>query len=302
MATTNKSTTKKPTAKKSSKPAKTTKKVVTKTSVQPLKSTTAKKPVKREYSPVERLRAFNFSLTFAYAIFAGLVIGFVTTAAKAVTLPIAAKDVFASDAGTVLGTAHEVVYNIEPKYVLAAALVVSAVASLLWATKLRKRYEGAIASQVSGWRWIALGVSAALLFEYVALLTNITDIWVIKLSSGLILLASLFGWIAERDNIGAARPKWLAYILSLLTGALAWLPILGALVGTTVFSEERYGWHVYALAASLMIGSIAFAVIQYRHLSAKLAIKDYALIEMRYLSVDRLVKLAMVLITLGALK
>lgn len=256
---------------------------------------------KKVLTPLELLRSMHISLALAYSVFAIIVLGFVSTAAVAVTLGIQARDELASQDFVVLGAAHEVFYNIQPKYVLAAALLVSAVGSLLLATKLRARYESTVKARISGMRWLLFAVSAALVINYVALLAGVQDMSLLKLSAGLVFGAAMLSWVAERDNAGAARPKWLAYVLSLGAGALAWLPIGVSLVGTSVYGMERFGWHVYAITLAALLGFIGFAITLYRSIKAGKGGREYTAIESTYLRVDLFTKFVIVLVTILAL-
>jgi hypothetical protein len=294
---TSKKTTKSAAAAKGSKTTK-TKKAAAKA---PAKATAAKSNGKRVLSPTELLRSMHISLALAYGVFAVIVIGFVTTVAVPVTLGIQARDGFASRDFVVLGAAQEVFYNVQPKYVLAAALLVSAIGSLLLATKLRTRYESTIKSRVSGMRWILFGLSGALTIKFVALLAGVQDLSLLKLSAGLVFGAAMLSWIAERDNAGASRPKWLAYVLGLGAGALAWFPVLVSLIGTSVYGMERFGWHVYTIALAALLGFTGFAVILYKSIKAGRGGREYTAIESTYLRIDLFTKFVIVLVTILAL-
>lgn len=300
MANNTKSTSKKTT--KSAAAAKGSKTTKTKTKKAAAKApAAAKSNGKKVLSPLELLRSMHISLALAYSVFAVIVLAFVSTAAVAVTLGIQARDELASQDFVVLTAANEVFYNIQPKYVLAAALLVSAVGSLLLATKLRARYESTIKARISGMRWLLFGVSSALIVNFVALLAGVHDMSVLKLSAGLVFGAAVLSWIAERDNAGAARPKWLAYVLSLGAGALAWLPIVVALIGTSVYGMERFGWHVYVIALAALVGFTGFAVTLYRSIKAGKGAREYTAIESTYLRVDLFTKFVIVLVTILAL-
>lgn len=315
MATTTKSTRSR-TAKTTKKPARATKavaakttkktKVATKSAAKTTKTAVKKAPAaaknnanKVELTPIERIRSIHISSALSHLIFAALIIGFATIASTAVRLGLQTRDQFASQGNVVLGPANEVLYNINPKYVLAGSLVLGALASILLASKFRSRYESTVANRTSGFRWLALGLSAALLITYINLLAGISDWATLKLSAGLIFVTALLSFVAERENVGAVRPKWVAFDLSLLTGVLAWLPLLGSIFGTSVYGMERYGWHVYALAVITMLGFTLTALNQYRHFK-KGALADYEKAEERYLRIDTLTKFAVVLITLTA--
>lgn len=237
-----------------------------------------------------------------YLVFAGIVFGFVNTLASALILNIQTRDLFSPSDNVVLGPAYEVLFNIEPDHLLVASLLVSALMSILIVSRLRRAYEAGLARGISGWRWAAFGLASALLIEYVGLLSGVQDIVTLKLSGALVFVACLFSWFAERDNAGVTRPRWLAYDLALVSGALAWLPILGSLIGTTVYGAERFGWHVYAIGAVVLAGFTGFAVNQYLHLRSGRAAREYASVESAYLRIDLFTKFAVVLITILALK
>jgi hypothetical protein len=69
----------------------------------------------------------------------------------------------------------------------------------------------------------------------------------------LVLAASVFGWLAEKENKNAKGVKvvgmW-AFVLSLL---FAHLPIFISLISTTLIAGERFSWYVYALVAVLVL-------------------------------------------------
>lgn len=296
MATTTKSKTTR-TSKKSAPAAKTPK--TTKTVK--VEKKTEVTPVKAVVTPFDRLRSVHISMFAAFAVFAALIAAFVSTAATALTLGIQDKNDFSSLDHTVLGSASEVLYNIDPRYVLITSLVMSALGAILLATKLRSRYETTVASRTSAFRWAITGLSAAILITFVNLLAGVNDFATIKLSAAFILVTAALALLAERENVGVARPKWFAYILSLFTGAIAWLPIISTFIGTSLYGKEHFGWEVYAIAAATLLGFSSLAINQYRHLKAGIA-ADYAAVEARYLNIDLLTKFAVVLIALIALK
>lgn len=302
MATTTKSNRKKPVRSASaSRAAKTSNKRASRAKEPITTKVEIKSSSKKALTPLERIRSIHVSLALMYAVFAVLVGIFAKTAADAVTLGHQTRDEFAGTTNVVLGPSSEVLYNLEPKYVLVLSLLAAAVASLLIASKLRTRYEASLATGSSAYRWVSIGVSSALLLTFLNMLGGIHDFATLKLSAALILVTTFLAWIAERENAAAGRPRWQAFTASLFTGALAWLPLAGSLIGTSLFGMERYGWHVYALAAVSLIGFTAFAVNQYRHIKRGRAGENLAA-EEAYMRIDMLTKFAVVLIVLLAFK
>jgi hypothetical protein len=134
------------------------------------------------------------------------------------------------------------------------------------------------------------------------MLAGIQDFYALKLSAALVVVSSMLAWIAERDNVGAARPKWLAFTLSVLAGIAALIPLIGTFIGTTLFGEERFSWYVYAIAFVLLLGSLAYTLRLYRQLKSGTTADDYPRVESGYMRIDLLTKFAVVLLVLIALK
>lgn len=256
---------------------------------------------KATVSPLTRLKSINLSAALTNLLFALLVIIFVSPASAELLLSHQARDAFANLDGVALGSASEVLVNVEYRYMLVAVLLVGAIGSLLIATKLRKTYEKGVSAGISGLRWIFMGISAALTLEFVSFIGGVQDIATLKLVAGLIVVTALLGWLSERENASSKSPKWLAFGSSIFTGYLAWLPLIGSLVGTGVYGGERFGWHVYVLAGVTLAGFIGFAVTQYSSIKKK-SLLEYTIFENRYLRIDQLTKFLIVLVTIAALQ
>jgi MFS family permease len=305
MATTTSNRKKSASSTRATRSTKTTKTASAKAKQQPSAKVTTKSASatnKAVLTPLDRIRSIHISTALVYLVFAGIVAAFVNTAAVAVTLAIQARDHFASESSVVLGSADEVLYNIEPKYLLIASLVVGAIASILLAGKLRNRYEAALNSGSSALKWFLYGISAGLMITFVGLLSGVNDGLTLKLMAGLIIATTILSWSTEKENTGTGQPRWGTYWLAIFTGVLAWLPILGSLIGTTVFSAERFGWHVYAIDAVVLAGSIAVALNLKSNIQVRTPRRVYTDVEARYLRVDLFTKFAVVLITILALQ
>jgi hypothetical protein len=224
-----------------------------------------------------------------------------SSATTDVTLAHMTKDELGSSGKTVLAPASEILATVQLRYIFTALMVISAILSLLLVTKLRKNYLRMLKTNVSGWRWLFMGIGAALLLEFAYLLVGINDLLVLKLGGGLVLTTALLGWLSERENKIAGRPKWLAFTISILTGVLAWLPIVGSLIGTTVYGSERFPWHVYAFCGVLLVGFVAYGLNQYLQLKKTKAWRDYFFSERNYLLIGVLVKVFVGAIILAAL-
>ncbi len=288
---------------KAVKAAKTTKTAASKKVTETKKAPAAAKAVVSKESakkapvalgPLDRLRSVHIAFGTATLIFAAIVAWAVSIPSVGARLGFVTKDEFASKTDTVLNPTHEILFNIRPEFVLIAALVVSGLASILFASRLRARYEAGIKNEVSSLRWLALGLSGGLTIEFVGLLTGVYDVLVLKATFALLLVTTLLGVIAERDNKNPEKLK-LAYGLGLFTGTIAWLPIIGSLIGTALYGSQALEAYVYGVAGVTLLGFIGFAFNQYRHLAGKTQ-SVYADVEARYLRIDFVTKFAVVLI------
>jgi len=218
-----------------------------------------------------------------------------------VTLSFVTKDQLASAQGTVLGGAYEVLATIELRYILTFIFAVSAIGSLLLASRLRGKYEAAVSNETSGLRWLLIGVTSAMLLEFVTILSGINDVMTLKLVAALVLVTALLGWISERENKGATTKRWFPFVISIFTGVLAWMPLIGSFAGTSIYGLERFGWHVYAVAGVLLAGFIAFAANQYMQIQGQKRSSNYVFVERNYLAIDILTKVAVGAVILIAL-
>jgi hypothetical protein len=211
------------------------------------------------------------------------------------------RDALATGNEVVLAPAIKTVFSPSGHYVLAGIFAVSAIISLLLATRLKNSYDQSLKTGASGYRWVLIGVSAALLLEFVSVLAGINDSMVLKLIGGMILITTILGWLSDRENSDKkSGTKWLAYVVSLFTGAVAWAPLLGSLFGTWFWGLERFGWHIYALSATLFIGFTLYALMQYFKLSGRKGWKEYLFIERNFLTVDLTVKVVVGIILVAA--
>lgn len=249
----------------------------------------------------EQIKKLNIASAIVSAVFAVAIGVLLVTTTVDLALSFMTRDELASTKTVVLAPGAETIVTVQLRYLLAGIFAVTAILSLLLATKLRSRYVSTLKAKISGFRWLLIGVSSALLLEFVSLLAGVNDAMELKLIGGLVLTTSLLGWLSERENAESKTPKYLAYTASIFTGVLAWLPLVGSLFGTSFYGIQNFGWYVYALSAVLLVGFIAFAVNQYFHLSGRKGWKEYLFIERNYLAVDLAIKFVFGAIVLIAL-
>lgn len=244
-----------------------------------------------------RLYQFNLFAAVANLAFAVLSVLLIGKQTAGVTLAYATKDELSS-AG--IGPAYRLLANVEIRYLLAAIFVISAVFSLLLATRLRNTYEAGVKNSTSGTRWVLSGITLALVLEFVTLVGGIGDLLTLKLVGGLVFTTALLAWLSERQNKGTKK-QYAIFGLSVFTGVIAWLPLAGSLLFTAIYGVVNFKWYVYLLAALVLIGFLNIARNQYKHAKNGVSAKGYLQLEGKYLSVDFLIKLALFAVVLIAL-
>ncbi len=214
-------------------------------------------------------------------------------------LPYAAKDAFASVTSTVFGPAYKMLAEVEIRYILAFIFGISAIFSLLLATRLSKKYETQVAGSVSVLRWVFTAITLGLILELSTKLTYVDSIITLKIVGALVVVTGILWIMSEQQNKGS-KGKTGAFYLSLFTLFLAIMPLLVSMVASGIYGMERFGWHVYALAATTVAGFAALALSQYKAVKNGVPSKGYSELEGKYLSVDYLVKFSAFIIFLIA--
>jgi hypothetical protein len=177
-----------------------------------------------------------------------------------VTIGHLTNDVLASKTDTVFVAAQHVLFDVDVRWVLVGVLALSAVFSLVRATRLRALEATAVERRLSPVRWIDYAITYALLAEVVALMSGMQDIVTLKLLAGLTALSFILNWVAERENIGANRVVKIGYILSVVSGVLVVLAVAAYALATPIWGMVRSPWYVYALygvlGAAFVLGSL----------------------------------------------
>lgn len=287
MATAKKTSTKKTTRKRTvSARAATKKSVAKKPAVKNAKSKQAGVATKKtdvKGVTLQKIFKFNLFAALVNAVFAVLSVIFLSKQSVEFTLAHSTKDELASTEATVLGPAFRAITEVEVRYLLAFIFGLSAVFSLLLATRLRKQYEAGVTAKVSTLRWIFIGLISAFTLELATILAGVHEIVTLKLVGALVLVTALLGWLAEKQNQTATKnfaPFW----LSVLTGFLAWIPLLVGLIATGLVGMERFSWYVYVLAGVLLLGFSNFALNKYNYIKNGANNAGYLQYEGKYLS------------------
>ncbi len=297
---------------KSKAKTKTTKKAVKSTKATKAKSSAAKASVKTtaEKTPVTKkttvkaasattktrrgkavtmarlrgLQLFSAGVFGLLAVFAGTVM---TTAAYTLSVGYLTKDELASRTSTVFAPGSQAVWDVEVRWALIVSLGILALLSLLFAARLRNRYQAQVESGVSTLRWLSIGVMLVLFTEIIAVLSGMQDIVLIKLTGGLMALYAVLAWLTERRHAAKLSSK-ASYIAAAVSGLLPLIAIAVYAVNTHVYGEVRYAWYVYALQATLALGLFKFANNQRRQITLKKNWAENYIVERSYISAQLL--------------
>ncbi len=307
MATTKKSTkakiktTKKPTA-KTARAARATKQTASAKSVS---AKAVKAPDRKTAAPRNRIRLLMqlnlimAVLSVGLAVMAGL---FMNQRSYQLFTGLLTRDELASKASTVFVPAIHSIYDIELRWAVVSIMVLSAILPLLFATRLRRRYQASLVNRVHLWRWIDMAVIGALMVETVALISGVQDLMTLKLVGGLVVVSGVLAWMAEKQNAAAdASSGKGTYVLSIVTGALPWLLIGMYAVATPLYGMVRSSWFVYALYGTLLAGFVATAINLGNQLRAKGRMANYEVAERNYQLINILVRAAFAIILITGL-
>ncbi len=233
--TTVKKTTKKQADKKTTT-AKTTTKSVNKT---------IQKPAKNADSTSKQHKVWNWALAL---LALGQAVALIVLGGKylySVTTSFITTDKLS---GVQVGAQH-VLFDLNILYVLAAALLVTALMHVLFATVLRKKYEAQILKSVNTARWAWFSATTSIVTLSVALIVGVTDISTMILILAACITASLLAMVRESQD----KPRKVVKISSVLAALAPWIVIVVYLAGSVKYGDGNIENYVYYLVASTAV-------------------------------------------------
>jgi len=242
------------------------------------------------------------------AVFAALaVVAFLqmTNNTQAFTLGYMVRDQVASQLSntTVFAPAIRVLADVQVRWLVLVLLAVSALFPLLNLTLWREKFEAGAVTGISLYRWLEVGITSALMVEIVALLSGITDVMVLKLIAGSVLLSALLGWLADRQNVPGGRVERSGFLLGVFAGVMPLVVIAVTAVSTLLFGMIRSPWYVYALYAVVLLGFTDIVINQWARYKRRGQWADAGFVERNYSLVGLVVKALFVgVLILGFLK
>lgn len=211
------------------------------------------------------------------------------------------RDELASNATTVFIPAIHHLYDIEIRWIVVVLLLVGAIVPLINVFR-SSRYQAALKAKRNPLRWADKAVLSGAMLAVVAALSGVEDLMTLKVIGGLVVVTAALGWLAERQNVDAkANPDKSAYTISVLSGILPWLIVLAYAFGTPLWGMVRYPWYVYALYASVLISSMAYAINGYNYIRRFRAWTNYETLERNYLIIDMLARVSFAVILIVGL-
>lgn len=223
-----------------------------------VKSFNSFKP-KRE-TTLRTLRGLHFISVGILALLAIAAGYLINNTSYQLTIGHLAKDELMStkEVELVLAPAVRSVYDVEIRWIVVAMMAITAILPILYLTKLTNRYALYLnRTRMLPLRWIDLAVTGSLVVGVTALLNGVSDIPTLGLLSGLIIVMSASGLIAERQNNEAKQPIRSAYTVALFAGMVPLLFILVYMFATILYGVVKLPWNIVALfvvATLLYIG------------------------------------------------
>ncbi len=251
MATTKKSTTKaktKTAAKSTTK--KTTTKKVTRTK-KPAAISASSKTTTNKLLTTRMLRRFNIVSALLYLLAIAPVVLLMKQTMLTVTLPYMTVDPL-NQTGT-LASAVRQLYVIDLRWLLVAILVLSALFSLLHATRLKDFYNRQIQKKQLWTRWLELALVGGVMFEVAALLSGWQTIFELKFVWLALLFLTYVGYRQEvhASENGVVRSEYQTIALIIKISLV--IAFAATAFTTYIWGITSNPWYVYALYGVILV-------------------------------------------------
>lgn len=202
------------------------------------------------------LRKWNLRLGLVLVLAAVAVLVAGSSKTVELTVQYLATDTLSSQVAQqeVLAGATRHLADVGLAWIVAASLLSFAVAYLLAATVWRKRYETWLSRGVNKLRWAGLGVGGGFALVAVAMLSGVSDVAVLALIFGSVVLAGIFAASVELIGEGRRLRKLLA------AGAIASIALPLVIFVANIWGAAMYGgsvpaylYYIYASLALLLL-------------------------------------------------
>lgn len=162
--------------------------------------------------------------------------------------------------------APDTLFDLSVRWAVAGFLLLAAVDHLAISLPgLSTWYERNLELGINVARWLEYSLSASLMVVLIATFAGITDLRALVAIAGANAAMIFFGLLMERVNVGREQLDWLPFWLGCVIGAVPWVAIGIALVGSEVDGDvPGFVWGIFA---SLFVLFNSFAVnmwLQYK--------------------------------------
>lgn len=251
----------------------------------------------------QRLRWLHLLSAGIFAVLAAAAGIFMKATSYPLVVGHATKDELASQNHTVFAPAVHALMSVDIRVVVIIILGLALITSLLAAVYWRKAYESGLQKRLSPLTWISLGgIVPAVMFETLALISGATDVLVLKVLAGVVILSAILCYMAERENKGARKPQWVNFYLAVAIFAVLGVFITARLIFTSVYGLVRLPWYVYGIYVVLAVISILSFVNLWAEITKRGKNKDFMVVERNYLLINLASKALFTLILIVGLK
>jgi hypothetical protein len=176
---------------------------------------------------LKKLKSFNLLMGILHLIQGAIMLILSNDFALPVT-----RSYLEFDPGTeTLNPATVILFDLRIGPVVASFLFMSAIAHLLIATVLNKKYVNDLKKGMNRYRWYEYSISASVMIVIIAMLTGIYDIGTLLLIFFLNAMMILFGLRMEIHNQKTEKTDWKPFIYGSIAGIIPWIVIFMWLFG-----------------------------------------------------------------------
>lgn len=155
---------------------------------------------------------------------------------------------------------HEL-WRLDVAYLAVAALLVTAIASVLTATIWRAKYEAWLKKEKQPLRWVVVAVAGGLMLVTLGLVSGVNEFTDLKSIMAFTVLAGLCAAWLELHPVRNGKldsSTLLGVIIALLSAIMPWFIILSTILATNIFGSVSTPGYVWLLFATLAVGWLLF--------------------------------------------
>jgi hypothetical protein len=208
------------------------------------------------------------------------------------TLPVTRSYLEFDPVTETLNLATVTLFDLRIGPLVASFLFMSAIAHLLIATILYKKYVSNLKKGMNPYRWYEYSISASVMIVIIAMLTGIYDIGTLLLIFFLNVMMILFGLRMELHNQSTETTDWKPFMYGCIAGIIPWIVIFIWLFGAG--GEEGgppdFVYYIFITIAILFNSFAVNMVLQYKKYRKW---KDYLYGERMYVILSLVAKSAL---------